>query len=88
MAGIWPESDFEIIHEQEHKDILVPGFFNYNKNRTPDHRILILEETAGLMGDYGDEINPVLRELIGKELMVYVVHKYKKVDNTQSLIFC
>lgn len=52
------------------------------------HRILILEEAAGLMGDYGDEINPVLRELIGKELMVYVVHKYKKVDNTQSLIFC
>jgi hypothetical protein len=70
--------DFEIMREKECKDSLVPGFFNYNKNRNPDPRFLEMGKAAGLRGDYGNDINPVFRDLIGKELMIYIVHRYKR----------
>ena len=69
--------DFEIIQEREYKNILVPGFFNYNKNWKPDPRFLEMGKAAGLKGDYGDDIDQVLRDLLGRELKVYVVHRYK-----------
>ena len=70
-------TDFEIIREKEYRDILVPGFFNYNKNGRPDPRFLHMGKAAGLREDYGSDVNPVLRDLMGKELMVYVVHRCK-----------
>jgi len=70
--------DFEIIHETESKDILVPGFFNCNENGKPDPRFLQMGKAAGLRDDYGNDVNLVLRDLIDRELLVYVVHRYKK----------
>ena len=69
--------DFEIINEREYSDMLVPGFFNHN-NTKADPRFLNLGYAARLQDDYGDNINAVLRDLWGKELMVFVVHRYKK----------
>jgi hypothetical protein len=69
--------DFEIIREKEYSNVLVPGFYNYNKSWKPDQRFLDLGKAAGLRGDYGNDINAVLRDLKGKELSVYVVHRYK-----------
>ena len=70
--------NFEIIREKESKDILVPGFFNCNENGKPDPRFLHMGKAAGLRDDYGNDVNLVLRDLIGRELLVYVVHRYKK----------
>ena len=72
------KANFEIINENEFKDILVPGFFNCNENGKPDPRFLQMGKAAGLKDDYGNDLNLVLRTLIGRELMVYVVHRYKK----------
>ena len=69
--------DFEIIQESEYKNILVPGFFNYNKNWKPDPRFLEMGKAAGLKGNYGEDIDQVLRDLLGKELKIYVVHRFK-----------
>ena len=68
--------DFEIIHEPKNKDKLVKAFFNYNRNRKPDPRFLDLGEAAGLKGVY-ETVHQIFSDLIGKELMVYVVHRYK-----------
>ena len=70
--------DFVIILEREFTNILVPGFFNYNKNGRPDPRFLDMGKAAGLKENYGNDVNLVLQDLISKELMVYLVHPYKK----------
>lgn len=69
--------DFEIIGDEEHRDVLVPGFFGRNKNEA-DPRFINLGHAARMQGDYGVNINAVLRDLWGRELMVFVVHRYKK----------
>ena len=69
--------DYEIIQERECKNVLVPGFFNYNKNWKPDPRFLEMGKAAGLKGDYGEDIDQVLRDLLGNELKIFVVHRYK-----------
>jgi hypothetical protein len=69
--------DFEIIKEEEYCDVLVPGFFGHNKNR-PNRRFLKLGYAAGLQEDYGDDLNAVLRDLWGKEVLVFVLHRYKE----------
>jgi hypothetical protein len=68
--------DFEIIHERQNKDKLVKSFFNYNRNGKPDVRFLDLGEAAGLKGVY-ETIHEAFSDLIGKELMVFVIHRYK-----------
>jgi hypothetical protein len=68
--------DFEIIHERQNKDKLVRSFFNYNRNGKPDVRFLDLGEAAGLKGAY-ETIHETFSDLIGKELMVFVVHRYR-----------
>jgi hypothetical protein len=70
--------EFEIIGDKRYRDILVPGFFNYNKNGKPDPRFLDMGRAAGLKEDYGSDLHRVLRDLIGKELQVYVVHRYRR----------
>lgn len=70
-------AEFEIIREKQYRDILVPGFFNYNKNGKPDPRFLDMGKAAGLRENYAN-VYSVLRDLIGKELSIYVVHRYKK----------
>ena len=77
LARQYIKANFEII-QKEFEDILVPGFFNCNENGKPDPRFLQMGKAAGLSEDYGDDLNSVLRDLIGRELMVYVVHRYKK----------
>jgi hypothetical protein len=69
--------DFEIMNDEEYRDMLVSGFFSHNKTRA-DRRLLNLGHAARLQGDYGDNINAVLRDLWSKELMVFVVHRFKK----------
>ena len=68
--------DLEIIHERQNKDKLVKAFFSYNRKGKPDPRFLDLGEAAGLTGTY-ESVHQTLSDLIGKELMVYVVHKYR-----------
>ena len=60
--------DFEIIQEEECRDILVPGFFNYNRNGKADPRFLDMGKAAGLRENYGDDLNSVFHDLLGKEL--------------------
>ena len=69
--------DFEIINERECKDILVPGFFYYDENGKADPRFLALGKAAGLTRDYGKDLKSVLRDLIGRELCIFVNHRYK-----------
>ena len=84
--------DFEIIQEEECRDILVPGFFNYNRNGKADPRFLDMGKAAGLRENYGDDLNSVFHDLLGKELKVHVVHRYKggrrreRVDDFETLI--
>jgi Arc/MetJ-type ribon-helix-helix transcriptional regulator len=71
------EVDCEIIKEEKYRNILVPAFFNYDKNGEPDPRLIDLGEAAGMVGDYED-MSDVIRALIGQELMVYTVHRYRE----------
>ena len=81
-----------MIQDREYRDILVPGFFNYDKNRKTDPRFLDMGKAAGLRENYGDDLNSVLHDLIGLELRVHVVHRYKggqrreRADNFEALI--
>jgi hypothetical protein len=34
-------------------------------------------KVAGLVKNYGNDVHSVFRDLIGKELMIYVVHRFK-----------
>jgi hypothetical protein len=77
QSGQYLKVDFEIIQEKEYRNVLVPGFFNYNKGWKPDQRFLDLGKAAGLRGDYGNDIKAVFRDLIDKKLLVFVVHRYK-----------
>ena len=84
--------DFEIIQEREYRNILVPGFFNYNRNGKADPSFLDMGKAAGLRENYGDDLNSVLHDLIGKELRVHVVHRYRggrrreRADDFEALI--
>ena len=69
--------DFEIIHEKEYKSVLVPGFFSYRKSGKLDLKFLEMGKAAGLVRNYGNDVQSVFRDLIGKELMIYVVHRFK-----------
>jgi hypothetical protein len=77
MAGQYIKVDIEIIGEKQFKDILVPAFFPYNEGRKADRNFLIMGAAAGLNRNYGDDLNKVLQDLIGKELKILVVHRYK-----------
>jgi hypothetical protein len=76
LARQYIKANFEMT-EKQFEHILVPGFFNCNEKGTPDPRFIQMGKAAGLSEDYGDDLNAVLRDLIGRELMVYVVHRYK-----------
>ena len=84
--------DFEMIQERECRYILVPGFFNYNRKGKVDPRFLDLGKAAGLRENYGDDLNSVLHDLIGMELRVHVVHRYKggrrreRADDFEALV--
>jgi len=78
--------DFEIIDDEKNKDTLVPSFFSYNKNGGPDPKFMDMGEAAGLTEDYGNDLNRVLRDLIDRELMIYVVHRYKKGRRRERVI--
>ena len=75
------KEDIEIL-EEEFKDIIVPAFFNYKKIGKADYKFICMGKAAGLSGDYGNDLNAVFNELLGKELLVFVVHKYKKKSHT------
>jgi|GEM_PF-6190383 len=68
--------DFELL-EKKCSDILVPGFFNHYPNGKADKSSLELGRAAGLRGDYGRNVNLVLKDLVGRELYIFVVHRYK-----------
>jgi len=70
--------DFEIISDSKYADIIVPGFFSCKKNRRLDRRFLRMGSAAGLNKEYGPGLQPIFSDLLGKELLVYVVHKYLK----------
>jgi len=76
-GGQYIKVDFEIIRNREYKNILVPGFFSFREGGKADPQFIEMGKVAGLRKDYGDDINSVLRDLIGKELKIYVVHRYK-----------
>ena len=84
--------DFEMIQEREYRNILVPGFFNYNRNGKADPNFLDIGKAAGLRDNYEGDLNSVLHDLIGKELRVHVVHRYKggrrreRADDFKALI--
>jgi hypothetical protein len=76
-AGQYIKVDIEIIGEKQFKDILVPAFFFYNEGRKADQNFLSMGAAAGLRRNYGDDLNKVLQDIIGKELKILVVHRYK-----------
>jgi hypothetical protein len=90
-GGQYIKMDFEIIRDIEYRNILVSGFFNCREGGKPDPQFIEMGKAAGLKKDYGNDINSVLRDLIGKELMIFVSHRYKnkrrreRVDDYKSL---
>jgi len=76
-SGQYIKTDFEML-EKEFIDILVPAFFSFPKYGKADPKFLSMGEAAGLSKDYGEDLKEVFNDLQGRELMVFVVHKYKK----------
>ncbi len=68
--------DFELL-EKRYSDILVPGFFNHYPSGKADRTFLDLGRASGLKGDYGENVNQVLKDLVGRDVEVFVVHRYK-----------
>ena len=77
---------FEIMDEDVHENILVPAFFNLFKNGKTDHKFMEMGRAAGLTGDYGSDLNLVLQVLIDRELMIYVVHRYKSGQRRERAV--
>jgi len=71
------KQDFEML-EEGLENILVPAFFYYRKHGNPDPKFIAMGFAAGLKKDYGNDLQAVFSDLRGRELMVYVVHRYKK----------
>jgi hypothetical protein len=71
------KADLEML-DDKFKDIIVPAFFYYNKKGKPDPKFITMGIAAGLDKDYGKDLQSVFKDLRGRELMAYVVHKYKK----------
>lgn len=70
--------DFELL-DQENRDKLVAGFFNHTtRSGGLDQKFSFLCRDAGLNSDYGSDIGTVFQELIGREVEVFVVHRYRK----------
>jgi hypothetical protein len=71
--------DFEILE----KGVLVPGFFSHKKNaRVPDPMLWKMCTALGMHNkDYRDDAAGFFRDVIGRELWVKVVHRYKVVGN-------
>jgi len=75
-SGQYIKEDIEIM-EEKFRDIIVPAFFYYN-NGNPERKFIIMGKAAGLNKNYRNDMQSAFNDLLGRELMVYVVHKYKK----------
>lgn len=84
--GRYIEVIFEIIGESQCNDIVVPAFFPYYESGKADQRFLNMGMAAGLTGDYGNDLNSVLRDLVKRELKIFVVHRYKKDQRFERVI--
>ena len=73
--------DFLIIEE----DVLVPFFTFYNEGqKKPDPVFGKMVVIAGISGDYSNNRGGFFKALAGKELKVYVEHRYKKPNRTRK----
>jgi len=76
--------DFEIIDEESYRDVLVPGFFFYKEGeQKPDPLLGKLCFAISLVGDYRNDSSGFFNDIVGRGLMIKVVHRYKKAGNSR-----
>jgi hypothetical protein len=66
----------QINEDHRYRDILVPASFSYDMDWNVDRRFLHMGRVVGLNQDSGGDLNAVLRDLIGKVLMIFVNRRY------------
>ena len=76
--------DFEIIAEEKYRNVLVPGFFFYRKGELkPDPQLGKVCFAVSLVGDYRNDSSSFFNDIIGQELMIKVVHRFKRSGNSR-----
>lgn len=79
-SGQYLKVDFEIV-EPGRENILVPAFFSYYPGGGMDKRFWYLGQAAGLKNDYGPDLDSVLADLFGRQVMIDV-RLVKKEDGS------
>ena len=70
-SGQYLKVDFEIV-EPGWENVLVPALLNYYPNGGMDKKFWYLCQAAGLKSNYGADLDSVLADLFGRQVMIDV----------------